>query len=180
MRKGLKMAKRIPKKSSSDFGKGFVYSLILFTHHFDNDMASSLRNKAFVMSKTEDERRKILCDNPESSHNYGWNKEVKWWYEKIVPIRGSVEKTLSSDIEVWANGASDHLYELEIPNSMKGTKIDKLASQIRDVGLKMGHGFDHEIIWTINHFNELWLKVKKIGILVDKELGLKPIKGQWE
>ncbi|GAH35681.1 unnamed protein product, partial [marine sediment metagenome] len=39
----------------------------------------------------------------------------KLWKTGLVPIYGSVEAKISSDLTLWANGASDHLYEIEVP-----------------------------------------------------------------
>ncbi|GAI24302.1 unnamed protein product, partial [marine sediment metagenome] len=43
---------------------------------------------------------------------------------------GSVEKGLSHLIELWANGASDHLYEIEVPKHLAKTKLGGLVGKL--------------------------------------------------
>jgi hypothetical protein len=64
-------------ENTSEFGKGFIYNLILFAKHF--------------------ERKTIHEDE------YG----------------------------LWFNGAGDHFYELEIPESLRETEIGKLALDLQ-------------------------------------------------
>src|SRR5262245_53725904 len=129
-------------KATSEFGKGFVYNLNLFAQHFENSLAASVGRFKFLMNKTEEERKKIMEPNPEPKYNYGKDMDfaILMW-QKFIPIHGTPEKTLSHQIEIWANGASDHLYELEVPEKWKKTKIGKLAKKIQERGLSMGHGF---------------------------------------
>lgn len=120
------------------FGKGLVYSLALFADHFSNETAADIFQRYFVM--THKDRDLILSDTPDDRHNYGFNKEVKWWYEHIVPIWGTWQKTLHHDIQLWFNGASDHLYEI----STKGSKLPKdlknRIATLANVALDAGHG----------------------------------------
>ena len=73
----------------SEFGKGFVYNLILFASHFEREIFK-VQNK--------------------------------------------------KDFRIWFNGASDHLYELEIPKQFKNTEIGKKAKELQDLSLEIGHG----------------------------------------
>ena len=128
------------KKIKSEFGKGFIYNFILFVHHIDNLMHRRLYNISFILKKSQEERSKILCDNPKPRYDYGKdiNEEVKWWIGTIVPIWGTEEKALSKEITLWMNGAKDHLYELEIPEKYKNHKIGKLCVWLKDFCLEMG------------------------------------------
>jgi hypothetical protein len=169
------------KRRQSEFGKGFIYNLVLFVHHIDNLLSQRISNCAFVMKQTEERKEKILSEFPEKKYEYGFNKEVKWWYEKIVPIWDSPEKALSQEIQLWASGASDHLYEMEIPPQFKRKKLGKLAGWLQDFGLEMGHGIiGNDRIYTADDYQKIWETVKEIVLLIDKELGVKPIKGEWE
>ena len=167
------------KKQRSDFGKGLVYNLVLFANHFSSSMAERIGQYNFVLSRPKEVQNKILVENPTSEYNYGWNKEVLWWLNKIVPIYGSPEKALSHKIVLWVNGASDHLYEIEVPKQWKRKKVGKLINKLKNKGLKMGHGFTGKI-YTFDDFVELIDLTNEIALLVDKELGLKPIKAKWE
>lgn len=129
------------KKKESEFGKGFVYNLILFAHHFDNENA----------------------------------RRIRYSVEK----KDSIEAT-NQAIIMWANGATDHLFGLEIPPDLVKTKLGKLAISMREKGLEIGHGFNHRKTYTLDDYENLWKQVKEITFLIDEKLGLKPIKGSWE
>ncbi len=122
------------KKQESEFGKGFVYNLILFAKHTEREMYVS--------------------------------KELK------KHLRRSS----------WFNGASDHLSELEIPKQWRKKKIGKLAVELCDLSLEIGHGsrMMEESPQVEKDFERVVDIIKEIGLLIDKELGLKPIKGEWE
>ena len=170
-----------PPDTGSEFGKGFLYCLAMFITHFDNSTADRLNHIQFVMSKPQEERDLILIDNPDDRHNYGWNKDVKWWIEKIVPIYGNWERAFSSDLTTWANGSSDHLYELECPEVYKGTEIEKKVEELRDLGLDMGHGrgLMGEAQYTWENFVYLKKLTAQIFKLVDEKLGVEVIEARW-
>ena len=119
------------KEITSEFGKGFIYNLILFACHFERT---------------------------------------------IIELKGK------EDYGIWFNGASDHLYELEIPEQWKNTKIGKKAKELQDLALDIGHG--NRMMEAGEKIEEDYSKVveltKEIGFLIDKKLGIKPIKAQWE
>lgn len=108
----------------TDYGKGFIYNLILFAKHYGS----------------------IL------------------YYKHILP------ETIA--YEVWFNGATDHLKELEIPKVWKRKKIGKLAKQFTEKCFKLCN----EITPTTKDFMEVFKLLEELAFLVDKELGLKPIK----
>lgn len=78
---------------------------------------------------------------------------------------------------LWFNAASDHLYEMEIPKEFPY----RLKKQIRDLerfALSNGHGIKtdatkEDVLYAIN-------EAKNILFKIDKFLGLKPIKGEYE
>lgn len=120
------------EKQTSDFGKGFIYNLILFSMHW-----------------------------------WRWEKEKEYYKDNE-----------EQGLEFWFNGASDHFYELDIPEQFKNTKIGKLAQKIKDNGLYFGHGFQKKP--TQKDFDNIFEDIKKLSILIDKELGIDDIKGTWE
>jgi len=163
----------------SEFGRGLVYNLVLFANHFSNEQARKIQRIHFVMSKPKKERDKILVPTPDSSHDYGWNSEMILWYKKLVPIFGSAKKALSHEIEMWANGATDHLYEIEVPKKFEDTNIAELVKILKEKGLKIGHGFA-DTIWKHEDFLELIELTKTIAIEIDKKIGVDVVKGRWE
>lgn len=163
----------------SDFGRGLTYCLGLFATHFDNNQMGDIDNIRNLLAHTGKDRKVILGGDPPPNLNYGKAMEnAVWWYKNIVPIYGTTERALSSSITTWANGATDHLYEMEVPEKWKGTKIDKKVSNLRDVGLAMGHGFKDKT-YTIEDVNKLRKLTKEIFFLVDESIGLKPVKAIW-
>ncbi len=117
------------KEIQSEFGKGFVYNLILFAKHW--------------MMFSETLKREDL--------HFGY--------------------------DLWFNGASDHFYDLEIPQQFIDTEIGKLAQEIRDTALHLGHGFAEKA--TKKDYDEIFEKLEKLGMLIDKQLGVEPVKAQW-
>jgi len=53
------------------------------------------------------------------------------------------ESTMSESarITLWANGASDHLYEIEVPQGSNWDEIRKQVKALQDKALEIGHGF---------------------------------------
>jgi len=101
----------------SEFGKGLVVCLSKFYQHFGNDMLTKASFCKRISEMSEEDQEKVMSDKPPPNLNYGkdLNEWFKFWKTKLVPIYGSIEAKISSDITLWANGASDHLYEIEVP-----------------------------------------------------------------
>lgn len=75
---------------------------------------------------------------------------------------------------MWFNGASDHLYELQIPKKLPGELIERLTS-FQDKVLTWGHGFKspeptiEDVTWSINEAQSLLLEIDKFyGIDVEE------------
>ena len=112
---------------SSEFGKGFIYNLILFSKHW-------------------------------------------------LMFEDSLKKELV-DYSLWFNAASDHFYELEVPEQWQKKKICKLAKWLQDRILYLGHGFKEKA--TKKDYQEVFAKIEELSLLIDKELGLKPCKADY-
>ena len=167
------------KKEKSEFGKGLVICLVKFAEHFENDMIRKTLRYSNFLSKSEEEQKLIRSKNPPNNLDYGRiNKEFDWWMTKMVPIRGTPEKTLSNEIELWLNRASDHLYDIEVPKGKKWDKIRKKVDKLQSKGLEIGHGFTKKI-WKKEDVNELQNLTREIALDIDKLIGLKPDIGQW-
>lgn len=85
----------------------------------------------------------------------------------------------SEGLSAWANGASDHLRDLQIPVKFKGTEIGNLLTKIQVTGLEMGDGYTGRV-WTMNDYAQLREWTFEVARLLDKELGVKSIKADWE
>lgn len=178
LKKKMKEIEKEHPETGSEFGKGFLYCLGMFTCHFQNDMADKLRKIRFLMDKSPEDRDKII-KKIDGAHDYGQSMDMAiFYFTKILPIYGTPEKMLSSEITTWANGATDHLYDIQCPEVFKGTEIEKKVTELQDKGLKMGHGF-LPIDYTFDDFLELQTLTGDIFKLVDEKLGIDVIKAQW-
>lgn len=84
----------------------------------------------------------------------------------------------SEAVHMHFNGASDHLYEIEVPAKWEGTEIGNKVNILRDRGLEIGHSFRGGD-YTEKDVFELYDLAEDIALLIDKELGLEPQIGQW-
>ena len=78
---------------------------------------------------------------------------------------------LSYDIKIWATGASDHLYEMEVPRKWKDSELAKKIKELQTKGLDMGHSFKSGF-YTIRDVENLKKLTIEIAFLIDKKLGL--------
>jgi len=74
------------------------------------------------------------------------------------------------------NGASDHLYEIEVPQGEEWSKVRKDIKALRNKALHLGHT---KIEATRKQVIELFDKAIDIALEIDKLLGLKPDRGEW-
>ena len=84
-----------------------------------------------------------------------------------------------------ANGASDHLYEIQTPESWsyKPTELTILITsklkELQEKGLAIGHGHT-QTIWKKEDIQHLFELTKEIALLIDKQLGVyNSDLGQW-
>jgi len=84
----------------------------------------------------------------------------------------------SYDAGIWFNGASDHLYDLQIPEDLLGGLQSRLKRFQRKV-LGWGHGFTAE---TPTERDQQWAiqEAKNLLRLIDKSHGIKTQRGHWE
>lgn len=97
--------------------------------------------------------------------------ELEIWKTKDV--------TISRHIEIFFNGASDHLYEMEVPSEFEGNEIGELALKLKQKALEIGHGFSGRM-WTKDDFIECYDLLKRIMFLLDKMLGVNPVKADFD
>ncbi len=128
------------KKKTSEFGKGFIYNLILFAKHYDY---------------AQDRLDKY--------------KELHKKHPKLF----SEERALS----MWINGASDHLFELEIPKRFQKIKEIK---ELQDLALSYGHGALMMTGMPKDVYTKIGNLLSIIALAIDKKLGVKTIKASFE
>jgi len=80
-------------------------------------------------------------------------------------------------IESWASRASDHLLEIEVPERLKGSELERKVNELKDLGIGIGHGHLNKL-WTWDDFRRLMKLTFEIALLIDMELGLNPDEGE--
>ena len=133
----------------SEFGKGLTYCLGLFLCHSERDLFGSAKGGG---KKYEEEMDKRMVGN-------------------------NSKKDYSYSTELWFNGASDHLYDLQIPEELP-IPLKKRLAQFQNKIINWGHGFHCDVTkedkaWAIQ-------EAKELLILIDKFHGVKIQKGRWQ
>lgn len=83
------------------------------------------------------------------------------------------------DYALWFNGASDHLYELNL-TKVKNKSLKERISEWRAKVVHWGHGFtkpyptEKDFNWSIQQAKDFLLEIDT------KIIGVKTIKGSWE
>lgn len=154
----------------SEFGRGLAICLVKFAEHFENDMARIIGHVRFFYEDLKGDEGRLA--------EYGRDVRGAVAYFKAVYAHVGVEKGMSHLIETWANGATDHLYDIEVPGSMARTKMGRLVGRLQSKGLRIGHGFTGET-WTCADFAELRELTRRIALELDRRIGLKPDMGKW-
>ena len=128
------------------------------------------------MNESEFGKGLVICLVKFAEHRWRW-EEQKADYDEMKQ-EGHSSFSESEAIKLHFNGASDHLYEIEVPPEWEQKKIGRKVKQLRDFGLAMGHGFTGRE-WTEADVTKAYEMCQEIALLIDKELGLKPQKGTW-
>ena len=86
----------------------------------------------------------------------------------------------SHAVHMHMNGASDHLYDIKVPEGIKGSLIGEKVTELQTKGLAMGHNYEKKENWTKEDAFALYDLAIEIALLIDtKLLGLNAEKGQW-
>jgi len=137
-------------EEQSEFGAGIVVCLAKFSEHLWNEWDPTMRRdgRADRLLETEIDIAK-----------------------KVYPEDDPEARAFSSLVERWANGASDHFYDLD-------EKAPPALKELASLTLGMGHGFTGRL-WTeedVDRIRALW---KQACLEVDGMLGVKSDWGQW-
>lgn len=127
------------KDTGSDFGKGFVYCMILFAKHHDRarELLEKTGRNAAPGEEFFDRRRMAM--------------------------------------ELWINGAADHMFEFEVPPRYRGTEIETVANELRDFALSKRLPLTHADSFNENDFDFVFRSLEKLAMLIDQDLGVTPI-----
>lgn len=159
----------------SEFGRGLAICIVKFAEHFENDWAQQIADANWFYSKTGG------CGDHEKLQQYDIRvrRNVELFDKVYLEVHGSVKEGLSSLISAWASGATDHLYDIQVPPGISGrTKLARMIIRLKDRGLTIGHGFT-DTIWKYEDMTELEQLTEDIALEVDKVLGLKPDSGDF-
>lgn len=121
----------------------------------------------------------VICLVKFAEHNAKLNQMIES-YQKMSKsgVPGGMFDE-SHAITLWANGATDHLYEIECPDVWPEVKakVDELKSKGLDIG--HGAGLMSDKKYTREDAYELFDLTQEIAIMIDKKMGLTPEIGQW-
>ena len=97
--------------------------------------------------------------------------------ERYLCGRCYYSSTSDLNVEVWFNGASDHLFELDT-SKIKDKKLKERLESFREKVIHWGHGFDsndpatgEKKEWAIKEAEDLLMEIDRL------ELGLNPAMG---
>jgi hypothetical protein len=120
----------------------------------------------------------VICLCKFSEHFMYLSSELKL-YEEMR--KGSNDPDLWTEqgaIEMWANGAGDHLYEIEVPKGKDWNEIRKKVKELQDFGLSMRCSFGQKK-YNLDDVGKLKQMTRDIAIMIDEKIGLKPLEGDW-
>ena len=154
------------EKEESEFGSGLIVNLAKFSEHF---MDRHLANCSTITWWLKDVNVDLS--------KYGVDvKEAVAYFGTYMKIHGDTASAVSSMITLWANGATDHLYDLRVPKRWENTELANKVIELRELGLSMGHGFTGQI-YTMEDVTKLRKLVQEICLGIDKQIGIKD--GDW-
>jgi hypothetical protein len=109
------------------------------------------------------------------------DKMITFYRERMGYTRAKAD---DQHVTLWANGASDHLYDL-----ITGPRVPQLqrkrAKAVASIALRCGHGFTNEV-WTLDQARFMISEARELLVLagdpktldeaqeIDRRLGLRP------
>jgi hypothetical protein len=159
---------------TSDFGEGVVIPLVYFAKHMDNDQAQRIRCIAYWFKMGRPPVNSLI-----GRYDRSLIEAVQYFNASGGASQDDITR-FACMIETHMNGASDHLYGLQIPASFPADLKQKMEN-LRETALKMGHSFSGTT-WTIEDFDGLWELVKQIALGIDRRvLGIEDAdEGQYD
>ena len=128
------------------------------------------------MEESEFGKGLVICLVKFAEHRWKWYSDKGLYEEMHEKYPDSFSE--SHAVEMHFNGASDHLYEIEVPTPYQRTKLGRKVKELQKFGLEMGHGFTRKE-WTEADVEKAYTMCQEIALLIDKKLGLEPQIGTW-
>lgn len=102
-------------------------------------------------------------------------------YQKLREEHGFKKNTYSEEgaLSLWINGASDHLYELVIPEQIP-EELKKKVIKLQDTALDYGHGNKMLTDMSKDKYNELRELLNEIALGIDNWLKVDTEKAGWD
>jgi hypothetical protein len=161
---------RMPKEKS-DFAHGLVINLVKFAEHFWNRERQEITAVKTWYELSKKDRELFLSSKPPSHLDFGeaLRRQVRNFLDSPIIISHGIDHKIASLIESWANGASDHLYDMFFPARFKNEELNSKINKLRKKGLEMGHGFTGKK-WTFSDINELEKLTEEIAVQIDRDI----------
>jgi len=165
------------KKEKGKFCKNLVINITKFYQHFRDRYLEKKERSEFGKGL-------VVCLIKFYQHfSPEYLREINICKEALSSYYGNEEKALSRGITLWANGASDHLYEIEAPKGKEWKEVRQKEKELQDSGLKMGHGikfYEEKTLYTLKDVERLRELAENILMVVNGKLSLKFDLWQWE
>ncbi len=130
------------------------------------------------MAKSEFGKGLVICLVKFAEHYERWRADKQIYADMAQRYPDNPYNYESHAVEMFFNGASDHLSHIEVPKCWEKTKIGGKVAELQEFGLKIGHGFSVEK-WAESDVFKAYELCREIALLIDKKLGLKPDIGAW-
>lgn len=171
----IKLFHTIPSKiknsGTSEFGRGLCICLVKFAEHAESGPFMGIIRSAHLWHER-------LKEDDNALQKYGKDIQSDVVLFKNIYLRNrTYEEAISHLIQMWFNAASDHLYEIEVPEQWKDTRLGNLIKQLQNFGLRIGHEFHNEL-YTFDDIITVMDFVREIALEIDRFLGLQPDIGE--
>ena len=159
------------EEGKSEFGRGVVICLAKFSEHLFNPSAVTVMNEIQGARLSPQQREIEQAEARQYPHGDAAQQIASRMYSGF--LGDLVTDPISQALERWANGASDHFYDLNA--DLAPAPLKELA----ELTLSMGHGFTgrrwSEADWDRIH--DLW---EAACLALDQRFGVKdPDWGEW-
>lgn len=159
----------------SEFGSGVVVCLVKFSEHLNNSMFERASVALWYLHASNDRREADMIEaarypRGDAARRQGLINSVVLGREELT------DEMAVSAFTLWANGASDHFYDLQ--RDVAPQKLCELA----DFMLDLGHGDGLMGSWPLSAqetYDNIWRLWKEATLETDKAYTATPDWGEW-